>query len=158
MAVVDKVRELIEPWLAAEQLELDDIEFNGSGAGRTLRVVVDSDGPLDLDRIADVSGGLGRLLDAETELDDPYQLEVTSPGLERALKTPRHFEKSIGREVSVKVRRDDGTLAAKGVLRSASDSGAVVETADGEVAFAYGDVVKARTVFTWQAAPKPGKR
>lgn len=158
MAVVDEVRGLIEPWLAAEHLELDDVEFKGSGAGRTLRVVVDSEGPLDLDRIAEVSGGLGRLLDAETDIADPYRLEVTSPGLERALKTPRHFQKSVGRDVSVKIRRDDRTLTAKGVLRSATDSGAVVASDEGDLSFSYDEVVKARTVFTWQAAPKPGKR
>jgi len=159
MAVVDDVRRLIEPWLAAERLELDDLELKGSGRGRTLRVVIDADGPLDLDRIAEVSGGIGRLLDAETDLSDPYQLEVTSPGLERPLKTPRHFQKSVGREVSVKVRRADETLAGKGVLVSADDCGGVVELSDGgQLGFDYDEVVKARTVFTWQAAPKPGTK
>ena len=159
MAVVDEVRNLIEPWLAAERLELDDLELKGSGRGRTLRVVIDADGPLDLDRIAEVSGGIGRLLDAESEFSDPYQLEVTSPGLERALKTPRHFQKSVGREVSVKIRRDETTTTARGVLVSADDERALVDLDDGgELGFTYDEVVKARTVFTWQASPKPGTK
>lgn len=159
MAVVDEVRQLIEPWLAAERLELDDLELKGSGRGRTLRVVIDADEPLDLDRIAEVSGGIGRLLDAETDMSDPYQLEVTSPGLERALKTPRHFQKSIGRNVTVKIRRDETTIAGKGVLASADDDAAAVDLEDGgTLEFAYDEVVKARTVFVWQASPKPGKK
>lgn len=159
MALTDDVRTLIEPWLSAERLELDDLELKGSGPGRTLRVVIDSDEPIDLDRIAEVSNGISRLLDAEAGIDDPYQLEVTSPGLERALKTPRHFQKSVGREVTMKLRRDDETTLLKGRLGDAGDDGATLTTEDGSVIeFTYDEIAKARTVFRWQAAPKPGKK
>ncbi len=66
-----------------------------------LRVTVDGH-EVDLDRLAEVSRGLSRLLDDETDLQDAYQLEVTSPGLERKLRRPTHYEKSVGREVVVK--------------------------------------------------------
>jgi ribosome maturation factor RimP len=159
MALVDDVRSLIEPWLAAERLELDDLELKGTGPGRTLRVVIDSEDPIDLDRIAEVSNGIGRLLDNDVEIDEPYQLEVTSPGLERSLRTPRHFQKSVGREVTMKIRRDGETLLAKGHLSHAGEKTGSVTTEDGTViAFAYDEIAKARTVFRWQAAPKPGKK
>jgi ribosome maturation factor RimP len=159
MAIVDDVRTLIEPWLAAERLELDDLELKGSGPGLTLRVVIDADEPVDLDRIAEVSGGISRLLDAETDLDAPYRLEVTSPGLERALKTPRHFQKAVGREVNMKIRRDGETIVAKGVLSHAGDVDGVVTAEDGSaIDFSYDEIAKARTVFRWEAAPKPGKK
>ncbi|MDX1447585.1 MAG: ribosome maturation factor RimP [Acidimicrobiia bacterium] len=157
--LIDEVRTLIEPWLAAERLELDDLELKGSGPGRTLRVVVDADEPVDLDRIAEVSNGISRLLDAEADIDDPYRLEVTSPGLERPLRTPRHFQKSVGREVSVKFRRDGETILVKGRLAEAGDDRATVEGEDGSSTdVSYDEVVKARTVFRWEAAPKPGKK
>lgn len=159
MAFVDDVRSLIEPWLAAERLELDDLELKGTGPGRTLRVVVDSADPIDLDRIAEVSNGIGRLLDNDVDIDEPYQLEVTSPGLERLLKTPRHFQKSVGREVTMKIRRDGETILAKGHLSHAGEETGSVTTEDGTVIeFAYDEIAKARTVFRWQAAPKPGKK
>lgn len=159
MALVDDVRELIEPWLADERLELDDLELKGSGPGRTLRVVIDADDPIDLDRIAEVSNGISRLLDADTDIEDPYQLEVTSPGLERALRTPRHFQKSVGREVTMKLRRNDETIVVGGRLSRAEEHGGAVTRDDGTVVeFAYDEVAKARTVFRWQAAPKPGKK
>jgi ribosome maturation factor RimP len=159
MALVDDVRSLIEPWLAAERLELDDLELKGTGPGRTLRVVIDSEDPIDLDRIAEVSNGIGRLLDNDVEIDEPYQLEVTSPGLERSLRTPRHFQKSVGREVTMKIRRDGETLLAKGHLSHAGEKTGSVTTEDGTVIeFAYDEIAKARTVFRWQAAPKPGKK
>lgn len=121
MAFVDDVRSLIEPWLAAERLELDDLELKGTGPGRILRVVIDSPDPFDLDRIAEVSNGIGRLLDNDVDIDEPYQLEVTSPGLERLLRTPRHFQKSVGREVTMKIRRDGETILAKGHLSHAGE-------------------------------------
>ncbi|MDH4306442.1 MAG: ribosome maturation factor RimP, partial [Acidimicrobiia bacterium] len=94
---MEAIRELIEPWLAAEDVELDDLELAGSERAQIVRILVDAEGGVDIDRIADLSLGISALLDAETDLPGPYQLEVSSPGLERKLKTPRHFQKSVGR-------------------------------------------------------------
>lgn len=154
----DTLWALIEPWLAAERLELDDLEVVGSGRGRTVRVYVDAEGGVDVDRLAELSEGISRLLDTETDLDGPYRLELSSPGLERALRRPAHYRKSVGREVSVKVRRGDTTGVVKGVVVSADDDGCTLDTEDGERRIAYGDVVAARTVFRWERAPKPGKK
>ncbi len=149
---------VIEPWLAAEHVELDDLEVRGSGRGRTVRVLVDAEERLDLDRIAELSEGLSRLLDDEVEGDEPYRLEVSSPGLERTLKRPAHYRKSVGREVSVKARSDGETTVVKGRLSSAGESGFVVSAPDGDHEFPYEDVVTAKTVFRWERAPKPGKK
>jgi ribosome maturation factor RimP len=158
MAAAEELWEIVEPYLAAERLELDDLELVGQGRGRTLRVVVDGDGGVNLDRLAEVSEGLSRLLDAESDLDGPYQLEVTSPGLERKLQRPRHFAKSVGREVVAKVRTGEAVRTLRGTLVAAHDSGFIVETDEGQVSASYDEVVQARTVFRWEAAPKPGKR
>ncbi|CAN5795609.1 ribosome maturation factor RimP [soil metagenome] len=149
--------DLVESYLGIEHLELDDLDVLGSGKARTVKVVVD-DLDLDLDRLAEVSRGLSRLFDAESDLDGPYQLEVTSPGLERPLKRPSHFLKSIGREVIVKARDEAGSVHThRGVLTHADEDFATV-TIDGEEhRFAQGDVISARTVFRWEAAPKPGR-
>lgn len=154
----EALRGLIEPWLAAERVELDDLDLVGSGRARTLRVVVDADGGVDIERIAELSLGLSGLLDARSDLDGPYQLEVTSPGLERTLRTPRHYRKSVGREVSVKVRRDGGTVVIKGELTGVDDAGFTVTFDGSEQSVAYDEVTSARTVFRWQASPKPGKK
>lgn len=150
--------ELIEPWLEAEQLELDDLDLVGTGRGRTLRVVVDAPGGVDLDRLSDVSHGLSRLLDHDSNLEGSYQLEVTSPGLERRLRRPRHFQKSIGREVTVKTRKDGTTTVTKGILAAAGDESFSVETGATTVSLRLDEVVSARTVFRWERPPKPGKK
>jgi ribosome maturation factor RimP len=154
----DTLRGLIEPWLAAERVELDDLELVGAGGALTLRVLVDAEGGVDIDRIAELSLGISALLDSQTDLDGPYQLEVSSPGLERKLRIPRHFQKSIGREVTVKVRRDGVSLVFKGELTGADDDGFRVMSEGTEQAASYDEVTSAKTVFRWQAAPKPGKK
>lgn len=149
---------LMEGWLMAEGLELDDLELAGTGRARTLRVVVDADGGVDIDRIADVSEGLSRLLDNEDEFEGTYQLEVSSPGLERKLKTPRHFQKSVGREIKIKMRLGEAITTVSGTLQAADENGINVVTAEESLRASYDDVQSARTVFRWERAPKPGKK
>ncbi len=146
---------LIEPYLAAERLELDDLEITGLGRGRVLRVFVDGEN-VDVDRLADVSHGISRLLDAESDLEGSYQLEVSSPGLERKLKRPAQYRKSVGREVAVKFTRDDQSETVRGTLASADEDRFTVVVDDTEVTVPYSDVVSARTVFRLEKAPKPG--
>ncbi len=155
MTTATDIWSLTEPYLAAEHLELDDLELSGAGKGRRLRVVVD--GPdLDIDRLAEVSRGLSRLLDNEISIDDSYQLEVTSPGLERNLRRPSHYQKSIGREIRLKVAGADRNETLNAVIVRADDSTFTVEVDDESRTFEYGDVLKARTTFRWEKAPKPG--
>lgn len=146
---------LVEPYLAAERLELDDVELSGGGSGRFVRVVIDGD-DVNVDRLAELSRGLSRLLDNETDLRDTYQLEVTSPGLERKLRRPAHFRKSVGREVSAKVETDEGRRTFRGVLIEANDDSFTINGEEGRSEVPYSDVVSAKTIFRWEKAPKPG--
>jgi ribosome maturation factor RimP len=155
LATVTDIWNVVEPYLAAERLELDDLELSGSGKGRFLRVVIDGDN-LGVDRLADVSHGISRLLDDQTDLQDSYQLEVTSPGLERKLRRPSHFTKSIGREVTLKVKEGEVNRTVRGVISAAGDDKFTVES-DGQILdLPYVDVLAAKTVFRWEKAPKPG--
>jgi len=146
---------VVETYLAAEKLELDDVELLGRGPGQLLRVVVDGEN-LNVDRLAEVSRGLSRLLDHDTDLTDAYRLEVTSPGLERSLRRPAHYAKSIGREAVVKVARGQDKTSLRGVLTTAGELSFTIETEDGPSVVDYEDVLTAKTVFRWEKAPKPG--
>ncbi|HEX6222084.1 MAG TPA: ribosome maturation factor RimP [Acidimicrobiia bacterium] len=146
---------VIEPYLAAERLELDDLELSGRGRGRVLRVTVDGE-DVDVDRLAGLSRGLSRLLDDEPSLQDAYRLEVTSPGLERKLRRPSHYRKSLGREVVVKTSSADSNTTYRGILTDAGDDTFTVDAEHGVTEVPYDDVVSAKTVFRWEKAPKPG--
>ncbi len=155
MTTAAEIWTVVEPYLAAERLELDDVELLGRGPGTLLRVVVDGE-DVNIDRLADVSRGLSRLLDNETELVEAYRLEVTSPGLERALRRPSHYTKSVGREVVVKIADGDQKTTIRGVLADAGDSAFTVESDEERRVVDYEDVLTAKTVFRWEKAPKPG--
>lgn len=155
MTQVTDIWDVVEPYLAAERLELDDLELAGQGKGRILRVTVDGE-DVTIDRLADLSRSLSRLLDNETGLQDQYQLEVSSPGLERKLKRPKHYAKSVGREVVAKVSTGDSKMTVRGTIADVSDAEFTIDTDDGQRTVEYGDVISAKTVFNWVRAPKPG--
>lgn len=149
----------LEPWLEAEGIELDDLDVLGRGAGRVVRVIIDAPGGVDVDRIADVSRGVARILDTEDAIDGAYTLEVSSPGLERPLRRPEHYRKAVGKEVLIKTKAPvDGATSHRGVL-GAVEADAVDVAVDGQPRrIALAEVTQARTVFRWEKSPKPGKR
>ena len=150
----------IEPVLATLGLEVFDVQLTGSGRGSTVRVIVDRDGGVDLDAITAASERIQPALDS---LDDlrAYALEVSSPGLERPLHRPEHFRRAVGETVSVKVRDADGEVRRlRGDLVSTDERGITVDAGDTDSGehVDYDQIIKARTVFEWGAAPKPDKR
>jgi ribosome maturation factor RimP len=147
---------LVEPYVAAEGVELDDVEIHGGG--KLLRIVVDGDEPIGLDHIAPLSRGIGRIIDDADPFPGSYTLEVTSPGLERRLRRPTQFAKSIGRQVAVKTSSlIDEATQHRGELIAANGDGIVVEVGDQLRSIPYDDIASARTVFVWEKGEKPGK-
>lgn len=156
MTVADRVRDVVLPLLAERDLELYDVEV----AGRDLRVVVDRAAGLDLDRLAEATRAVSRALDDADPIAGAYTLEVSSPGLERRLRTPQHFAGAVGETVKVKLRAGaarDGERRLEGEVTGADDGAVTVRTPGGETTVAYDDIERARTVFEWGPAPKPGK-
>ncbi len=156
LSVVDRLWDRIGPYVAAEDVELDDVEV--LGGGHIVRVTVDADEPIGVDRIAELSRGISRLIDEEDPIDTSYTLEVSSPGLERRLRRPRHYEKSIGRQIRVKTLSEvDGEKTHTGNLTAAGDDGFTIDVDGNERTLAYAQVASARTVFEWETSTRPGK-
>ena len=158
-----EVGDLVRPVVEAAGLELWEVSFGREGGRRILRVMVDraeraggdeKDGGVDLDTIAATSQRLSRRLDLEGfEQDRPYELEVSSPGLERALREPRHFERSVGQQVKVKtVEPVDGRRVHEGALVSADAEAIVIASDGGELRVVYDGIASARTIFEWKKA------
>lgn len=149
----------VSAYLAAEALELDDLEVSGSGRGKVIRVIVDGPEQVDVDRLARLSRGLSRMLDEDEPFPGAYTLEVSSPGLERTLRRPEHFAKSVGRVVTVKTAHEvDGATAHRGTVVATTDDGFVVEVNGANRTIRFDEVAKARTVFEWGPKPKPGTK
>ena len=145
MSACDRVRQVVEPLLAERGFELVDVVL---AAGSTLRLTVDRPGGIDLDAVTEATQLVSGALDRADPIADRYLLEVSSPGIERTLRTPEHFRAAIGTTVAVKTRPGtEGQRRLEGVLEAAGDEGIVV--AGNSVA--YGDVERARTTFSWPA-------
>jgi len=141
---------LVRPVVESAGLELWEVTF-GKEAGRmVLRVTIDRDGGIDVDTISEMSERLSRRLDLEDFGRGRYQLEVSSPGLERPLRQPRHFQRSVGEQVKVKtVEPVGGSKIHAGALVSADAEAIVIATDGGELRVPYANVASARTVFEW---------
>jgi ribosome maturation factor RimP len=141
-AVADRVQAVLAPLVAAEGLDLEAVEVQPAGRRRLVRVVVDRDGGISLDGVAALSRVLSAALDASDAMgDQPYVLEVTSPGVERPLTESRHWRRNVGR--LVEVRLNDGTRVA-GRVAAAGDHDVTLDTDDGPVALAIADVRRAQ--------------
>ncbi|HVW33322.1 MAG TPA: ribosome maturation factor RimP [Acidimicrobiia bacterium] len=145
-----------EPVLSSLGLELVDVEFEGSGRARTLRLSIDREGGVDLDTLAEANGPVSDALDAVDAVSGPYNLELSSPGVERPLRRPSDFRRFIGTPVSVKSHEPiAGARRHRGLLVVADDEGIGLEV-DGQARrFPYDAIASARTVFEWGPAPKP---
>jgi ribosome maturation factor RimP len=165
MVDVDTIVQTLAPAVSGLGLELYDVELGGSGRARVLRVMVTREGGVDLDAIADATQAVSPLLDApplDSVIAGPYALEVSSPGLERPLRTPAHFAGALGETVSVKTRPGDdhGARRVRGALTAADDAGFELLLDDGtSERVAYDDVSQVRTVFEWgdQSRERPGR-
>ncbi|HZI37794.1 MAG TPA: ribosome maturation factor RimP [Acidimicrobiia bacterium] len=156
MADHNAVRAAAEPVLSSLGLELVDVEIVGSGRARTLRLTVDREGGIDLDTLAEANRPVVNALDAVEALSGPYTLELSSPGLERPLRSPADFRRFVGTTISVKSHDVvAGARRHRGVLAEADDDGIALEVDGEHRRFSYDAIASARTVFEWGPAPKP---
>ncbi len=159
---IEAVERALSAVLARRGYELFDVTLTGQGKSRVLRVAIDREGGVDLDAITDATEAVSEVLDLEESLvPGPYTLEVSSPGVERALRRPVHFRRALGETVTVRTHEGDGgAQRVRGVLTSAddgSDGGIVLHVDDHEERIPYSRIEAARTVFEWGPKPKPGR-
>ncbi|HWA65008.1 MAG TPA: ribosome maturation factor RimP [Mycobacteriales bacterium] len=115
-----QLRDLLGPVVTAAGYDLEDVEVSTAGRRSVVRVVVDRDGGIDLDAVAEISRPVSEALDAADAFgESAYVLEVTSPGVDRPLTEPRHWRRNVGRLVEV-----DGVTAR---IADATDSGVVLD-------------------------------
>ena len=132
----ERLAAVVEPVVNAAGYDLEEITVTPAGRRRLVRVVVDADGGVSLDDVADVSRAVSVALDDKNGLfgEAPYVLEVSSPGIDRPLTAARHWQRAAGRLVEVPVR-EKGTLTGR--VRRADAAGVLLEVAGAEQEFGY---------------------
>jgi ribosome maturation factor RimP len=142
----------LRPMLSSLGLELYDVEFSAG----TLNVVVNRAGGVDLESLTKANRTISEWLDANDPIAGRFTLDVSSPGLERRLRTPAHFSSAVGELVTLRELRDgEPTRRLEGTLVSVDGSSLTIDDNDlGAVTVALDAIERARTVFAW-GATKP---
>ena len=155
---IDRVQALVEPVASDLQLDLYDIERRGGTIRITLDTPPGSPAGVSLDTLSLATRQISRELDHEDPIAGRYTLEVTSPGLERALRTPAHFQREVGKDITVRLRDVEADeRRVRGKLVAADDQAATILLDDGaEQVVCYDAIDKARTIFEWGPTPKQG--
>lgn len=147
--VVERVEQIAAELLPDHGLELVEVQFRMEQHGWVLRLFIDTVDPqtsVSLDDCSKVSRELGDILDVEDVIQHAYHLEVSSPGLERKLTKPEHFERFCGRKVKIKLHQPlDEQKTFLGMLRTVQGSSVVMDVEDGScIEFTFDMISSAR--------------
>jgi ribosome maturation factor RimP len=123
---IPSIRELLEPTIAHMGYELYSLDQSGH-AGRTLRISIDHSEPITIEDCERVSRVAGPLIDHSNLIDGPYDLEVSSPGAERPLRTHGEYERFNGKRVNVRYRAGESETVVEGQLVAVDGAGIAVE-------------------------------
>jgi ribosome maturation factor RimP len=144
-----KTQKLLEPILLANHFELYDVEYVKEGGNWFLRAYIDKENGITVDDCEMISRTLSDLLDKHDFIPESYILEVSSPGLGRQLRKDRHFEKSIGEEVEVKLFKPvNKKKEFTGILRSFDQNTITIELEDqSTMEFQRNEIAMVRLTF-----------
>ena len=142
-----KILEMLEPSVIDLGYELIDVEYHSAPGGGTLRLYIDSENGIAVEDCEAVSRQASALLDVEDPISGQYNLEVSSPGLDRVLRTPEHYAAFLGFEINVRLRRPvEGRRKATGLLSAADENSIHVDVDGQSVHIPLDQIEKARLV------------
>jgi ribosome maturation factor RimP len=146
-----RVQELAERVAAAHGVELLEVLLRRRGRSQVLSVVLDADVPVEADVVERVSKELSHLLDEDDPLPGSYVLEVTTPGLDRPLRTARDFRRQRGHEVRVTRAQagSDATASVQGIVVAVDDQAVTLQADGGELRLPLSEVVRGTVVLPW---------
>ena len=145
MKVTDQVTEFAKPVVESFGCRLWDVEYVREGSERYLRIYIDKDGGVDIEDCEKIHRALDPILDEKDPIAESYHFEVSSAGLERALKRPGDFEQFMGSPVLVKLYRPrNGLKEIPGILRGYEDGKVTVEAGKETITFEKSQVALVR--------------
>lgn len=146
-----RVKELVDEVIAGTDIFVVDLEVRGSGGSRVVDIYVDSDENLSIKRLAEVNREVGFLLDVEDLIPGRYNLNVSSPGLDKPLRLPRQYRKNIGKPLRVHYNKPDGagTTEIEGELVDVDDVAIEVNDGGDVRSIPFEDIVWAKIRLPW---------
>lgn len=140
-----KLLEALEPLAQGKGIEIVTVEVVGAKKSPTVRVYIDAEGGISFDELASSQMWINEVMDEIDPFPGAYTLEVSSPGIDRPLRTPQHFANQVGNTAVVKtVGPLDGRSSFTGAIVSASDESIVMDIEGEQVTVPYAAMKKAR--------------
>ena len=144
------IRALIEPILVEEETELVELACRPQGRQLLVRLLVDKVGGITIQRCAKLNQRISNALETANLIEESYTVEVSSPGLDRPLATPRDFERAIGEEIWMDVRIGEGRFReTQGTLLAIQPEAVVLKTTSGNVTISLADIRLAKKAVKW---------
>jgi ribosome maturation factor RimP len=153
--LVSEIWNLLEPVIAAQGMEILEIEYRRESAGWVLRIFLDSETGISVEDCAQVSRLAGDLLDVADLIRPSYNLEISSPGIDRPLRKLEHFQKYIGNIIEVRtVSAIQNRRNFKGKLKGASSEGVLIECDAVSYSIPMSLIERARLLYFESMEPK----
>ena len=156
--VADKVHALVAPAVEAAGYELVEAQWKHEQIGWIVRLLIDKPGGVGHSDCERVSREVSVLLDVHDVVPHAYHLEVSSPGLDRPLRTPAHFRKFLGKRARARLKAGvDGRRNFTGTIVDADETRVILEVDGREHALSLGDLERATLVYEIEKIGKEGK-
>ncbi len=148
--ILDEIKNLVLPILASHQVDFIDLELKGRAGAQVVRIFVDTDGGITLDQCVTLSREISDALDRRDLIPGRYRLEVSSPGLDRPLRSLRDFQRNLGRQVRIKYLADeDETVTLVGQIDAAADDAVVVLENNQRIRIELSKILLAKILPVW---------
>lgn len=147
-SVKDIVREAIEPTVNELGYEIWDVTYSKVGADYHLEITIDSENGIFINDCEKVHRAIDPILDECDPIESFYYLDVSSPGIERELRTAEHISRSIGQKVEAKLfTAKDGKRSIVGILSAFSEGNVTITADSGDVVLKQSEISKLTTVY-----------
>ncbi|PIE01617.1 MAG: ribosome maturation factor RimP [Thiothrix nivea] len=155
----EQLATLINTTVTGLGYELWGYEYRAYGESALLRIFIDAEAGVTVDDCGRVSQQIGAVLDVEDLIPVAYMLEVSSPGVDRVLFTPEHYQRYIGETVKVRTHLPvDGRRNFVGTLQAADDSVITLQVDNQQFEIPHDRIDRGRLRFEMKTSPKKGKR
>jgi len=145
----DKLHALIAPILQNFNADFVALELKGSKQNLIVRVVADQVGGVSLTTCAAISRALSAELEAADIVPGRYRLEVSSPGVDRPLTSPRDFERNLGRQVNLQYQQGETLRSIEGTIQQVSESEIILLSENGSVIVPLAGVKAGKLKLKW---------
>ena len=147
-SIKETVREAVSPVITELGYDIWDITYSKVGADYHLEITIDSPNGINIEDFEKVHRAIDPILDEVDPIEGFYYLDVSSPGVERELRTEEHIARSVGEKVRAKLfAQKDGKRVITGVLSAFSDGKITISEQDGDVILTPSEISKITTVF-----------